>query len=303
MKIVAYSPVHEQAWNQFVQDHPQGWFFHTRWFLDYLAVGAEDYSFLFMENDRICGIFPLVLRDGKSVDGYPLPMTLIKIYGELDDFDLQPCLDILKNAKAKDLDIRDSPLAETMDGRWELLNPIKPHQSIVVDLSLPERERWLDIRKSYRPLITKAKRNYHILIPVQNWFEPFMTMHEEERGGATRSLATWEAMREWVADGVATVFGARNKQSQTWAAFILIVEYKNKAYYAVSAAKENDITAWMLWEIQQYLAERGVEEFEIGWTSMAKNAKEANIEFFKRGICSRLKPWCSVQMIGNGEKL
>ena len=282
------------TWNRFCAKHPAAWFWHTTAFLDYLAVRAENYSFLYVDDEmRTQAIVPLVFRDGKEVDGYPLPCPLFNDSAENLTEIKHICRDhaekILKEHRCSPWRVRFSPLVNDYASPCYFLpGEDTTHESVVIDLGEPRDIRWTNLRKSNKGLINKAKRHFTFHVHPEDWQENFRLMHLCERG-QTRPTATWDELNHWVESGQAEVFGV--KSGDYWIGFELANVYKNSLYNAILTTTERDITSYMLWEISELYAQQGFSHFEIGWYGVATTKKEQAIEMFRKGMGGTLKSW------------
>ena len=66
---------HEKEWNSFIEQHPEGMFFHTTYHLKFLEMnGREIQSYIFLgEDGEIEGIFPIVKENFLFLERYKSP--------------------------------------------------------------------------------------------------------------------------------------------------------------------------------------------------------------------------------------
>ncbi|MFQ5647313.1 MAG: hypothetical protein ACE5GM_10310 [bacterium] len=180
----------------------------------------------------------------------------------------------------------------------------KSSSSSVLDLSLGESVLWQRLRKSYKGLINKMKREYEtIVIDSRNWeldlCENYRKLHLKAAGRATRALETFHTMYEMVRQDqgfIVLVFDREDKY--VGASFYL--RYNGSIFYGSSAtipeiSHNAGIGHLNIWKAVQYSINRGDRFFEIGQVYLPNEEgltdKLKSISHFKSGFGGRKVTW------------
>jgi|TARA_R110002020_G_scaffold166144_9_gene354002 hypothetical protein len=318
-------------WNEFVDKHPAGWWWHRNEWLDYsLAYGdciTNDRSWALYDNNEVHAIFPCI-EEKKSRDavgraamgGTPCAGPLL---GEHFTDNADEALMLLS--------VESKMLSRPLAWRWsynndhveELVDALIRRISSngfnafrtgwwtsVVDVDRPEKERWKNIRKSYKSVINKANKTYDI-----EWsddFNSYQKLHRDATNNCRGNFLTYIHQKRWMDAGFGKIVTAKERgvgnagESVTPAplqrvtagaspasstiASAYVIQYKDRAYYASGPSIRENVQAACLWEAMQVVR---VPQFEVGW--MAEPDGSANVEFFKKGFGGRMEPVLVVQ--------
>jgi len=242
------------------------------------AVIADDGS--------IVGICP-VIRDGAVFlyQGGPCPEPLYDNDSVRDEL-LKHLLSVIDSYRIDRYDFTgsiDGYAMPTTDISW---------QTRIIDLQPPRDieliSRWLDVRKSYKSLINKCRKTHRIEKSVDPRDVGILhDLHREQSGQETRPQRTWDLMAAWVRVGHAYLCTAWNTAGVCDGA-AYIYSYKDHEYYGHAATTAKDINHALLWEA---INTSTADTFEVGWQGHFSNAKEQDIEFFRRGFGGINKPF------------
>lgn len=275
-KIIPRSEVRPLAWNNFVEAHPDGWWFHTDQWLEYALAytpGSFDLSSAWVGADgSIESVFPLVVSPtGDYVNG-----------GQMVAYPLGAHLPV--------------PLCSLgVAGRpGQSLDATASFNTYVVDLGLDLAEMWKRLRGSYKPLINKANRERSIQTFIGSGepedgersavlMQTAQELHAAAAGRRTRSDETWRLQAEWLAHGTAALSIAYAATRPVGFAYAL--NWKGWSYYASGASLEDSVQHALIWNLMIAIRAEGGKHFEVGHSADANaDAKERNIAFFKSGF-------------------
>jgi hypothetical protein len=313
-RIVPYDQADKTRWNGLVEHDPNGWFWQTTCWLDYIACHPDHQNLSFaVEQDGVYRlVVPFFLQAGQiQMEGEPCLANV----GELYD-DLITCRAV---ARIHDLWQRHRWTRE----RFRHALPLQHFQQDAPrvasacpgwsDISwrthwLPMPAQWGQVRDSYRPLITKAFRNHPVrridqdgdlrvvyagdglsavqpLRPgpdaVMQALEQFHTLHRQARGHETRQVGTWAVMYDWLVAGHAKLV-LIGDPPVAGAYFIL---YKRRAYYMSGASTEPNCQHAAVWGGILAVKAAGAHGVELGWHQRPwDDEKAGSIAFFKNGF-------------------
>ena len=168
----------------------------------------------------------------------------------------------------------------------------------LIDLKKSEDELWSNVRKSYRPLINRAKKNYSYEVIISSNFdeqkcEEYRILHHKVAGRQTRSLKSFQLMYESIKNDQGFLVIVRNENEKTTAAhfffyFGLYCVYGSSAIddHEPSNAGIGQLGVWMGIITAQNL---GCHYFDMGQLRLTNNPskKEQNIAQFKKGFGGR----------------
>lgn len=284
-----------EKWNAVVDANPQGSWWHRYEWLDYCLAykGGTDYSFAATVYGSIVALYPAI-REGQTfaLGGNPLVPALM--VPEAPHESVGAAMTIGKGlvtviARHHNIACADMMLPPTPKG------PLKngtvfagdeetesiPFATRVIDLSLPEAERFAAVRKSYRQFINAGKRRAECLVDYDNQGSAYFKLHQEMYPGA-RSKDTYLLQAKFIEDGVAHSYVCHDATSVRGA--VLWYVYKGMAYYASGAYREKNVAHPALWQSMGMLAAQGIKYAELGWQGRATDEKGKAVEFFKRGL-------------------
>lgn len=169
-----------------------------------------------------------------------------------------------------------------------------------VDLNLPLSDIKSFIRKSYKPLASKALRTWDYTVHEQcteQMMQDFRELHFDVSGRITRSERSWRIQADQVNAGEAFLIFIKNSNELIGAALFLY--NKASAIYAVAAYKREYFDLPIGHGVQllaiDFLKEKNVKNYFLGsyhapWSEGATE-KELAIENFKKGFSTHSKTY------------
>ena len=286
LTIVSRAKVDPAAWDQFVLDHPDGYFWHgSRWIAYSLAYcpTAVDLSFAVCDGDSLMAVVPLCLEPGGLLlGGVPTPAPLCSPSGQAAAWvwigreqlrlsQASPCRAAFRSQPGHPFGWMPPTWASA---DWD---------SFVVDLTRPEPARWCDVRRSYHSLIHRAQEQHLIDVPSIGIHDA-RDLHRQAAGRETRSAETWEMMADWEAAGDAFTVLARNSDGDP-VGYAYVIAWKRWGYYASGATLKPNLAHALQWAAMQEAAVRGVTSYEVGWDVRPGDDEKARaIAHFKAGF-------------------
>jgi len=177
----------------------------------------------------------------------------------------------------------------------------------IIDLNRTEAEMFKQIRKSYKSLINKGRRDLDLSTYDKNnvsdgIMEQFRKLHVAAAGRETRTKETWQIQQNMIKAGEAfAIFGKLEGELVTAALFPLSKHY---CYYGVSASNrllfDKPLSHAVLWEAILYAQKTGCRFFELGPIQFpgigdpVPTLKELSISTFKHGFGGRSEPRLSI---------
>lgn len=269
--LVTRNRVPSGAWDSYVLEHPDGWWFHSVRWLDYAleyTPGSVDVSLAALDGaGRVIGVAPAIMTPaGKLVNGGQTPVHPL---GE--------CAGVVSSGS--EYACRPRP-----DGSGE-------QGTFVVDLRV-QPELWTNLRHSYRSLIYGAQKSHEIVVlntaspsaAVDSAVSSAMHVHATAAGRITRSPRTWQMQSRWLQDGRALLALACRDGCPR--GFAYAIRWKGWSYYASGAALDRNVQHALIWNLILELANDGeTAHFEIGHDAAPDaDEKARGIAFFKSGF-------------------
>lgn len=168
----------------------------------------------------------------------------------------------------------------------------------LIDLSMSEDDLWLDVRKSYRPLISRARETYcSELIAADNFdldkCEEYRELHCKAAGRQTRSIKSFTLMYDMVMNGEGFIVFVRD-QSGTAVASHFFFYFRDYCLYASSSIDPDQpqnagIGHLGLWEGMMAARQLGCTYLDMGQLRIGQTSteKEEGIAIFKKGFGGR----------------
>lgn len=168
----------------------------------------------------------------------------------------------------------------------------------LIDCSKNNKELWTDLRKSYKPLINKAAKNFEYeTVSHSNYSfekcEDYRKLHFKAIGKQTRSKESFHLMYEMIKNNEAFVGFIKQKDERPVAAHVFFVLNKY-CLYASSAvdpelSSNSGIGHMGLWQAIVTAHNMGCRFIDMGqlWINPNPSEKERNIALFKRGFGGR----------------
>lgn len=321
MEIVkTTSPHFLKYWEQFTTTHNVPWRYSLSVLAYQRAYSANkllaDESFLVTHNEEIVAICPLFIEQFEATPeisfggGYsPAPLLNRQSGNSLQKKTEQFCYEAIDNvAKKNSLSRARMMLDPAISSPWNALQQYGYLEAslatTVLDLSTPSAKLHSTLRKSYKSLINKAKRNFSYVIidytnPSQELVEQYREMHHRAAGRVTRPLETFNLQHEGIVQDHGMLLGIQYENR--FVAFSYFLHSGQSAYYG-SAADEPDYSGniplehSIIWAAVEYYKERGIPYFEVGTQQFGPQIfdhpsdKDLSIAFFKRGFSTQPSP-------------
>ena len=294
--FVPRATIGHDVWDDYVLKHQDGWLWHTHSWIAYCLAykGGADHSFAVATQDgKLVGIVPLIVEGTQfSMGGNPTVQMLLTQ-------GLQPCVEhIIKRievvAHLAGVRISESMCWLTRPAEAELatipadlLSPINQREVTfgrrMVTLTEPKEQRWACVRKSYKQFIRQGQAKYDInkRTPEES-YQVFLAMHDEFYGHC-RPRKTYEIQQELCQKGFGRAYLATNDDGFNEGGILWYV-YKGIAFYASGVYPQDNVSQYLIWASMCELATEGIQYADLGYQGRAKNEKEKNIEFTKRGF-------------------
>jgi len=168
------------------------------------------------------------------------------------------------------------------------------------DLSQPADALWANVRKSYRPLISKARRLWRteILREADDaQIDELRRFHAAIAGRETRSIATWKAQGACINAGEAFAVLLRDANARLVGAGIFHCSHASASY--ATGIYDRSLFRSPIGHLVQALAieemkARGITWYRLGRRNYAgepsrPDAKEQSIGLFKEGFASKTR--------------
>jgi FemAB family protein len=173
---------------------------------------------------------------------------------------------------------------------------------LYVDLSWDIDKIWGNFRKSYRPLINKAKHLWKNSIFFgdipSEVFGEFRQLHFQLAGRITRCIETWNLQEESIRKKSAFLVCLRNKDAKLVGAGLFNVT-RDEGSYSV-AAYDRELFYYPIGHLVQMLAISHMKSLGLKWYFIGlrpylgedpvPTPKELNIGYFKEGFASHCFP-------------
>ena len=323
MKIttVPYEEKYEDVWNEFVYNHPLGWFWHTSYRLKN-ALGntfkyySENHSFLMFENKRVLAIVPLTLHKNKengkwlahySESGIPCPLTdpglsekrkervLRKVFRYVDEWAIEKNVSMIEftlhvTCKIASIHPISNPFTKYgyIDSSFHTHTlPLKEDELVLFNNIGTNHKR--SIKEADGKIIVKIYDNTNI---TKETFIRFNEFYFKTAGKITRPQLVFDLVYGYIRNGYAILTEALYKDQTVGVVVSLL--YKKESYYLMGASdrgfKACPIAHYMHWEIIRYLLRNRFVSYEIGFQDYGPtifkvpSVKERNISKFKRGF-------------------
>lgn len=169
-----------------------------------------------------------------------------------------------------------------------------------VDLTLSEEKLWQSLRKSYRSLVNKGRREVTIELVgrathSRERFELYRALHLEVAGRVTRPALSWDVMYEMVAAGRAQLLLGHLEGRLIAATYFM--RFGNLALYASGAYVRDlgkfPVSHWPLFASILEAKRSGIERLIVGSVFLDSDGgatpKEQSIASFKLGFSTEVR--------------
>jgi hypothetical protein len=294
MEKVMYSPEYKEVWDNFCEQQPKAWFWHTSYWLEYclesrFGVETKNLSYLVMDDkqENVLAVVPLVLEAttaGKefSLSAGPLPEPVIreglgKMGKKIENFIFEEYQTVAKHNQVQRIVIRQSNIYQVLQ---ETIDPVlirhgyidMTNYTSVLNLRQEEEELLAGMTKGHHSAITKALRigvevkiYDHLTITADKW-QHFMESYFHAAGKKTRPDATFARLLQMIQHGYGYLFESVQEGKTT--GFVYIIVYKTYAYYAMSCRMIEDTAAVssqiIQWEVIKLLKKKDIIYYELG---------------------------------------
>jgi FemAB family protein len=266
---------------------------------------GEDLSFVLYENNKAVGVFPLFVsrgEDGWLISGNSLikPLFVNNIAKKTKKRIEKQLVEIVYTI-AKRLDVKKIKLIDSnmVLSNWYMLWLKKASKSfltyqLAIDLRLSINDIRLGFRKSYRPLVNKALKEWNTMVyegNIDDVFEEFRLLHLEVSGKETRSRESWNIQKEQIKNNEALLVTVKDGGILIGAG--LFNYTKNVGSYSIGAYKrelfDKPIGHGVQMKAIEALKEKGCKTYNIGQKmtlldEKVPTDKELSISHFKEGF-------------------
>ena len=300
-----------EDWDAVLRDTSQVTVFHLISTIEYYVeyFNAENLSFVLYDNNRAVGVFPLFVyknNDNWLISGNdmglikPLFVNSIakKVKKRLEKKIANIVYFISHSYEIKKIKLFDTDIKLSS---WYLLwldsiDSVSIKHQMAIDLNQSIDNIKLGFRKSYRPLIGKAFREWDIDVyesNIDDIFEEFRLLHKAVAGRETRTIKTWNIQKNQIINNEAFLITVRDKGILIGAGFFNYT--KDMGRYSVGAYNrelfDNPIGHGVQMKAIQVLKEKGCKLYFIGQKvtpidKIKPTAKELSISYFKEGFAS-----------------
>ena len=296
-------------WNEVLSASSDVSVFHVKSTIEYYAAyyGGSNISFVLYENNCPVAIFPLfaykennkwtITGNGVGVIG-PLFIknTPKRLRKRLEKQIVEIIYFIISKLKIKKIKFFE-PTA--ILSNWYLLwleqaNKDFLTYQLAIDLRQTVEDIRLGFRKSYKPLVNKALKEWQIEVcdnENDHIFEEFRLLHMEVAGKQTRSKESWSIHKEQIKNKEAFLVTVRDKKVLIGAGFFNYT--KDMGMYSVGAYKRELFDRPIGHAVQMMAIEKlkdlGCTTYNLGQKatildSSTSTDKEMSISHFKEGF-------------------
>jgi FemAB family protein len=298
-----------ENWGEVIDKSSDVSVFYLKSTVDYYSSYFEgvNLSFVLYENKMPIGICPLIIHKNEnnwfiSGDGNNLIRPLFvdniakkakkRIEGQL----VEVVRTIAKRLEIKKIKLIDSNIALS---NWHILWLKKASKNfltyqLAIDLQLSINDIRLGFRKSYKPLVNKALKEWDTKVceyDIDDVFEEFRLLHLEVAGKETRNRKSWDIQKMQVKNKEALLVTVRDGDVLIGAG--LFTYTKNTGSYSIGVYKrelfDKPIGHGVQMKAIEALKEKGCKTYHIGQktTLLDDNiptCKEMSISYFKEGF-------------------
>jgi len=293
-------------WKEVLNDSTDISVFHLQSSTEYYATyyGGTNISFMLHEDNTPLAVFPLfaykennrwiITSNGEGVIG-PLFVknTPKKLRKRLEKQIVEIIYIIVNKLKIEKVHFFEPNLILSS---WHLLWLEKANKDcltyqLAIDLRKSIEDIRLSFRKSYKPLVNKALKEWQIEVcenDNDHIFEEFRLLHLEVAGKETRSRESWSVQKEQIKNKEAFLVTVRDKEELIGAGFFNYT--RDIGRYSVAAYKRELFDKPIGHAVQmiaiEKLKELGCKTYQLGQKATAgiSTDKELSISHFKEGF-------------------
>ncbi|OGX19921.1 MAG: hypothetical protein A2Y04_04230 [Omnitrophica WOR_2 bacterium GWC2_45_7] len=168
----------------------------------------------------------------------------------------------------------------------------------LIECHLTEEELRTRLRKSYKPLINRAQRQYNVMIIHKDDFsydlcDEYRKLHALAAGRQTRGLESFQKMYEMIKEGKGFLVLIREGANKMVGAYYFLI-HRHYAFYGSAATHpesegQSGIGHLGLWQGILFARRLGAKFLDLGQLLMRPEIteKEKSIDFFKDGFGGR----------------
>ena len=296
-------------WDDVIENSSNVPVFYLKSSVDYYEsyFEGQNLSFVLKESDKPIGIMPLFIykdkeewvlsTNGEGVIGPLFTNSLPKkLKKRLERQIVDIVLLLAEKLKIKKINFLEcSPVVSG----WHLLWLERSSRDfltyqLAIDLNQTIEEIRLDFRKSYKPLVNKALREWKVDVcrsDDEKIFEEFKLLHIKEAGRQTRSDESWNIQRNQIMNNEAFLVTVRDEKDLIGGGFF--THTKDIGMYSVAAYNRNLFDKPIGHAVQMIAIERlkeiGCSSYQLGQKSTHLSSsnvtdKELSISHFKEGF-------------------
>ncbi len=297
-------------WKEILKDSSEVSVFHLESSIEYYAAYYEgiNISFLLHENNTPLALLPLfaykeenqwiISTNGEGIIG-PLFVqdTPKKLRKRLEKQIIEILYIIFNKLKIEKVRFFEPNLILSS---WYLLWLEKNYKDflkyqLAIDLRKSIEDIRLGFRKSYKPLVNKALREWQIRVCDKDndqIFEEFRLLHLEVAGKETRNRESWAIQKKQIKNKEAFLVTVRDEEELIGAGFFNYT--RDIGMYSVAAYKRELFDRPIGHAVQmiaiEKLKELGCKTYYLGQkaTSGISTDKEISISHFKEGFASHI---------------
>ena len=298
------------SWKEVLKDSLEVSVFHLQSSINYYAAYHEgtNISFLLHENNTPLVVFPLFAYTennqwilSSNGEGIIAPLfiqgTPKKLKKRLEKQIAEIIYIIAHELKIENVRFFEPNLILSS---WYLLWLEKNNKDflkyqLVIDLRKSIEDIRLGFRKSYKPLVNKALKEWQIEVCDKDHdqiFEEFRLLHLEAAGKETRSRESWTIQKEQIKNKEAFLVTVRDESKLIGAGFFNYT--RDMGMYSVAAYKRELFDRPIGHAVQmiaiEKLKELGCKTYYLGQkaSSGLSTEKEISISHFKEGFASHI---------------
>lgn len=298
-------------WNEVVVKSSDVSVYHVRSLVDYYAAyyNGVNLSFIIYDDKKPTAVFPIFMfkKDDNFLfsvngDGLVTPLFVNNTPKRLRKRIEMQIADIIffliENFNTEKLKFFESSNALSSWYLYWLKRASKDYLSYELSINLEKtlEEIRLNFRKSYKPLVNKALREWDVDVCSKkdmHVFEEFKLLHKEVSGRQTRNDLSWDIQKKQIQNEEALLITVRNNQSLIGGGFFNYS--KDEAMYSVGAYNRDLFDKPIGHAVQmkaiEKLKELGCKKYNIGEKITNLNGrkpseKEKSITHFKEGFAS-----------------
>lgn len=298
-----------ENWGEILDDSCNVSVFCLESTVNYYVAYYQGYnlSFILQEDNKLIGLFPLMLHQengewiiSSNGAGILPPIFVNNIARKVKKRLEKQLADILSTVTAE-LNIKKFILLEhsyQLSSWYQFWIDKAKRQFLTyqlgIDLSQDVENIRLDFRKSYKPLVNKALKEWDVKIHENNIdgiFEEFRLLHLQVAGKKTRNQKSWDIQKEQIKKGEAFLVSVKDKKKMIGAG--LFNYSKDMGMYSVGAYKRELFDKPIGHAVQmvaiEKLKELGCSIYFLGQKSThldnkLPSDKELSISYFKEGF-------------------